>query len=96
MAKLIQTPQSAIKLLKQFFKIWKLISNSYILLLAKDKWAEQVQNIANDFSCLQHNIDKKYEYGKSQEVLNIAKRIEEINKKTHSLWGDMKKKLKII
>ena len=85
-------------IIKQFFqsiswlfKIRKIIINSKISFLSR-KWADTVQEIANDFTIFANNEVKNC---KSQKLSEITDKINEINCKTHKLWEEMKTHLKI-
>ena len=59
-------------------------------------WAQSVQEIANDFSVLVNKkIKKEKQYGDSQEITLLAEKIDDINKKTHKTWEEMKRDLKL-
>jgi hypothetical protein len=74
-------------------KLWRIVINSKIAFLS-EKWSLSVQEIANEFSILEHNITDKKLYGVSKEIDSIADEIKKINNKTHRIWTEMEKELK--
>ena len=80
--------------LSWLWQIRKIIVNSRIAFLS-EKWARSIQEVANDFSVLvNQDVRNAKKYGNSQEVQQLAEKIDDINKKVHKTWEDMEQKLK--
>jgi len=82
------------KIFSWLIKIRKIVINTHIAFLSK-KWAESIQDLANDYTHLEHDINKGHMYGKSPEIAEISNRLVKINTKTHKLWAEIKNKLKL-
>ncbi|OGC51610.1 hypothetical protein A2982_01105 [candidate division WWE3 bacterium RIFCSPLOWO2_01_FULL_39_13] len=76
---------------------WKLINifhNTRVSILS-ESWARMVQRLANDFTVLEHDIKTNKKYGGSKDVQEVATRLGDMNRETHTLWLEMKNNLGI-